>query len=542
MEANDQKLFMPGRRLQKTFVSDGFNSWKKCPKALKEHETSEQHREGINNLKMKKQCGSGVISMVNENFQKDQKQHQAALVAMFETAKFLLEQGLPFQGHDDESGNFVRLLHLRAQDIPALSSWLNRRNKWCSHSIQNEIIELIANAVRENIRTEIQASGVFSIIADGTQDISGYEQLSIVFRHVSQTFEVSEDFVGFYNLSEETGLAISKAIEDVVIRLQMEMKFNRGLGFDGASNMRGPIKGARALLSEKYPLSLYFHCANHCLDLCLQEVAKEEDIIFKILEFAKMSSDFVRHSGKRRALFKAITTDLECAEEEMYSNVQPLCPTRWVVRVRCLTSIRKNWKPLKLLLENISGDGNTRKEVRAKAAGILKKLNLFETLLGCSIAIQLFLPCEKLARQLQAKTTTPCSALSGSHLLLDHLQNLRTEAAFNELYEEVSLKATELEIPKPIQPRKRKNILRFESSSEPQDPHIFETFKDRVRQEYFAVIDRLLTSIKDRFEQPGIMFAAELEKIVVSAANGKIEALDRISPYPEICSSPRTVC
>ena len=80
------------------------------------------------------------------------------------------------------------------------------------------MIELIANELREIIRKQILAAGVFSIIADGTQDITGCEQLSIiVFRHVSQTLEVNEDFVGVYVLGNETGLMISKAIEDVCI-------------------------------------------------------------------------------------------------------------------------------------------------------------------------------------------------------------------------------------------------------------------------------------------------------------------------------------
>ena len=150
---------------------------------------------------------------------------------------------------------------------------------------------------------------------------------------MSQTLEVNEDFVGYYVLKNETGLTISKAIEDVCIRLQLDMNSNRGLGFDGGSNMRGPIKGARAILSEKYPSSMYFHCANHCLDLCIQEVAKEEDTIVKTLEFTKTCSYFIRHSGKRKSMFKDITTNLVFyyAGEVIHSNLQALCPTRLVV-------------------------------------------------------------------------------------------------------------------------------------------------------------------------------------------------------------------
>ena len=73
-------------------------------------------------------------------------------------------------------------------------------------------------------------------------------------------------------------------------------------------------------------------------------------------------------------MFKDITTDLVSAGEVIHSNLQALCPTRWVVRVRCLRSIEENWKPLQMVFEKKNAaDENTKKEVRAKAIGVLKK-------------------------------------------------------------------------------------------------------------------------------------------------------------------------
>ena len=69
-------------------------------------------------------------------------------------------------------------------------------------------------------------------MADQTQDFTGCEQLSIVSRHVSHTLdlEVNEDFFGIYVLENETGLTISKAIEDACIQLQLGMNSNRDFG------------------------------------------------------------------------------------------------------------------------------------------------------------------------------------------------------------------------------------------------------------------------------------------------------------------------
>ena len=91
----------------------------------------------------------------------------------------------------------------------------------------------------------------------------------------------------------------------------------------------------------------------------------------------------------------------------------------------------------------------------------------FETLLGLRIAIQLFFPAEKLARQLQSKASTPCCALNGAELLVEHLQNLRSDQTFCELYDGASNLAIELEIPDTTQPRPRRIPARYESNGEP---------------------------------------------------------------------------
>ena len=40
---------------------------------------------------------------------------------------------------------------------------------------------------------------------DGTQDISGVEQVSICLRHVDDELKIHEDFVGLYALGSATG-------------------------------------------------------------------------------------------------------------------------------------------------------------------------------------------------------------------------------------------------------------------------------------------------------------------------------------------------
>lgn len=45
----------------------------------------------------------------------------------------------------------------------------------------------------------------FALILDGTQDVTGAEQISVCLRNVNDELIVSEDFVGLYAVDSTTG-------------------------------------------------------------------------------------------------------------------------------------------------------------------------------------------------------------------------------------------------------------------------------------------------------------------------------------------------
>ena len=284
---------------------------------------------------------------------------------------------------------------------------------------------------------------------------------------------------------------------------------------------------------------MYFHCANHSLDLSLQEIVREEDLMYEVFDFARSCSNFIRNSGKRRQHFKDVSSELEHTEEgndATSSTIHSLFPTRWVVRNRCLLSIQNNWKTLMQLFAEISTDKATQREIREKANGILKKLHSMKILLGIRIAIFLFAPCESLARQLQAKSTTPCSAVSGSNILLNFLKDKRSDSTFDEIYDAVLIQAEELDIVEPIPGRQKRIPARYTNSETLNSAEgQFHTFRDKARQHFYSVLDHLVVSISDRFDQPGLSFAAEIERFILNAANGEeIVWTEKLNAYPEI--------
>ena len=57
--------------------------------------------------------------------------------------------------------------------------------KYLSASIQNELIEILANRLKQQLVDEIAESPFVSVIMDTTMDISKTDQLSKVFRYVT---------------------------------------------------------------------------------------------------------------------------------------------------------------------------------------------------------------------------------------------------------------------------------------------------------------------------------------------------------------------
>ncbi|GBP16771.1 Zinc finger MYM-type protein 1 [Eumeta japonica] len=73
-----------------------------------------------------------------------------------------------------------------------------------SSDIQNDLINSIAQVIRDEIKSEINFAKFVSVIADETPDISHREQMSVIFRYLTKT-GIEERFVGFFDVTLERG-------------------------------------------------------------------------------------------------------------------------------------------------------------------------------------------------------------------------------------------------------------------------------------------------------------------------------------------------
>ncbi|XP_068219233.1 52 kDa repressor of the inhibitor of the protein kinase-like [Palaemon carinicauda] len=96
--------------------------------------------------------------------------------------------------------------------------------KWLQYSVStdsekksNELIDILANAIKEEILRNARAAKYFSIILDSTPDVSHVEQMTVIIRFVqvdedNAVIAVREHFLGYVPLQETTGAFMAETI------------------------------------------------------------------------------------------------------------------------------------------------------------------------------------------------------------------------------------------------------------------------------------------------------------------------------------------
>ncbi|KAJ8049944.1 Zinc finger MYM-type protein 1 [Holothuria leucospilota] len=384
--AYQQGLLDLANKKEDAFISTGFNNWKKVTGLGKhklgrfqEHEMSETHRFAAVQLKAQKQAT--VIAQVAEHKCKQQELNRRMLVKVFTSVRYLARQGLPLRGHEDDEGNFWQLLHLREEDDPNLAIYTVSATSYTSPQAQNEMLKDFSHSVLRQVVKNVRNNGVFAIMVDGTQDITGVEQESVCIRHVDEDLNVHEHFAGLHEVPSSSGEMISSIIFDVLTRLGLSINNLRAQTYDGASNMSGKYNGCQAKMKEQQPLARFFHCSSHVSNLVMQHAVTTSPLVRDALQWVHDLGVLYSRSGKYKAIFKDIAEQLHPGTST--ASIRPLCPTRWLCRQSAVESVVNNYGTVLESLEEMSMLGTRMKTAVNTVMSelqALRKPTVFETI------------------------------------------------------------------------------------------------------------------------------------------------------------------
>lgn len=331
--------------------------------------------------------------------------------------QFLARQGLALRGHDDSEENFAQLLIYKSEDDPDLRKWLSSRIDYTCPQVQNEILNLLSHSIiheiADNIRSLPQLQ--FSVIMDGTQDVSGKEQEAVCVRYVDHDLIFHEEFVGMYEVSVTTGKKLAKVIMDVLLRLNLSVTGLRGQAYDGAANMAGIYSGAQAIIKKHQPLAPYVHCRAHCVNLITQHACTASSVVRDSLQWAHELGVLFGQSMKMKSIFQ----DIAKAEIGPAQSIRPLCPTRWTVCTGAIRSLLNQYQPVLLALEEMASG---KSDSASRANGLLEGLQKGNVVLGLLLALEVTEELECLNKSLQSRSKR-------AWLKKEHLRDFKVSTA-----------------------------------------------------------------------------------------------------------------
>jgi hypothetical protein len=251
-----------------------------------------------------------IVRVTNE----EKRLYKIRLTYSLRCLRFLLNQGLAFHGHDESEEsrnreNFLELLKWLASNYEEVDKVvLKNAPANCtltSPEILKEIIQSCAIETRRKIIEELGANH-YAILADEASDVSHKQQLALCLRYVDKMGRPVEHFLGLAHLEDTTSLSLKEAIQSLLVGQHLTLDQIRGQGYDGASNMRGEIKGLKTLFLKESPVAYYVHCFAHQLQLVLVGVAKGNDECVWFFDQVSLLLNIVGISCKRHDMLRNV--------------------------------------------------------------------------------------------------------------------------------------------------------------------------------------------------------------------------------------------
>lgn len=266
------------------FTVRGYTYWKNALSAFEKHQHPVAHRHAVAAMKnfMNSKPVDQLIDQEAERRQtartKLVDQNRATVGRLFSITRLLGRLCLPFRGPDETArslnrGNFVEfVLYLANHGDEILSHHLKfspKNAQYLSPSIQNELITLLGEAIRDEIIKRVKNAQFFVIMMDETQDSAHVDQLIIMIRFVlleGGKAVIEERMVSLVTPGSKTGEALELLLLDKLAELGLNIKNAVGQGYDGGANLAGAYKGVQARILQINHMAMLIHCFAHSLN------------------------------------------------------------------------------------------------------------------------------------------------------------------------------------------------------------------------------------------------------------------------------------
>lgn len=440
-------------------VSKPLVNLKKASEKLEKHFKSQFHKFAVESAIHFRANTTPIDQQLNTIRQQRIAENRSKLRSIVETVIFCGRQGIALRGHRDDRttvnedpdhnhGNFWALLNFRVSSGDnVLEQHLKNTTgnaSYTSKTVQNQLISLCGDFIRETILKQAREASALSVIADEATDVANLEQLSISIRYVHNNV-LYERFLGF--IACETGVTGEALAENILTQLtswQLSPDLLYGQSYDGAGAMSGKVKGVAARINSQYPKALFVHCASHRLNLCIMRSCSGREVS-NMIDTVSCIARFFNYSPKRQLCLDKWIMDTLPTEEKR-RKLKELCKTRWVERYDSYEVFIDLFVPIACCLEDIANSSNAQwnRETRSEALSFLLALSQF-SLIFTLIMVHTILSCTRgLSIKLQAQYMDTIRAHSDIDLVKSTLKGYRSRV--DEFHHRVYGKALTLAV------------------------------------------------------------------------------------------------
>ena len=386
---------------------------------------------------------------------------------------------------DFTQGNLRAALQKRCvfdEKLASIVSTCSRNATFLSPEVQNRMISCAATVILREITAPVHESGPFSVIVDGTSDISRCEQMSLTLRYENNNV-IDEAFVGYVPLKEQNAEAIATAIKKKLADMGLNLGKMVGQGYDGASVMSGRENGVQALIRREYPNALFIHCQSHCLNLSIRSSSNIREVQAVHTAISDVCSHFA-HSSVRTMQLSDCIEEKRDAGEVSTNKTRPkaYCPTRFVEGAETVFTFIELYPALLEYFER-------RREINIVNTltdpVFVVSLHLVKTVLG---------ETKGLSTQLQAKAIDLVKATAEVERVVERLAQWRSDAR-DLKYSDSFAAAVEMygeDIPKP-----RVTKRQTHRNNVPAD-NAFDYYKRAV---WYPLLDQTVDDLRTRFSE-----------------------------------------
>lgn len=495
-------------------AAEGFSDWRHLSTRLQSHEQSVEHAESVQKwieceLRLKKEM---TIDEKHKNLIEKEREHwRLVLKRIIQVIKFLAAHNIAFRGsssklYQSNNGIFLGLIEMIATFDPTMQEHIRRiksseiHDHYLGARIQNELIQLMSEKVREKIVSDIKATKYFSIILDCTPDINHQEQMSMIIRYVkiesngvendSEGIYVEEHFISFLNVKSTTGKNLTDILLEELDGMGLNIKDCRGQGYDNGSSMKGIHCGVQARILQINPKAFYMPCASHSLNLIICDAAK----------CTPKAMTFFGEVQRIYVIFSASTKRWDILKKNVPNlTVKKSCDTRWESKIESVRALRYQIKEIRdALIEVIEITDDVK--VKSETRSLLNVVSSYEFLLALAIWHDLLFAANTVSKNLQSEKMH----LGVASELLDGLLNF-LEQYRNEGFVSATLVAKEMSESLDVKPkfqevrqRKKRKLFDYEGEDEPVSGSAEEVFKVDY---FYRIVDCTIQSISSRFQQ-----------------------------------------